>query len=222
MNLRFRFTAEVINNWKKWILAELRKNYQRIMSASAPGIKDKWKALISDAIKNCPEYKSLVEPGGSLRAELGVVNADIVLDQVIDEVIDSIQIIPKAFTSTSNKITGGYLIKSDLNYDKMLSIKGASYTSKPSNKSVDWLRYLLLEGLSFFPDDYRVVFQESKKSRTGMALMVKGGSYTMGTSPSRVPSSFAGTADDNFITRALNPVVKTMEQIILKEIKSNV
>lgn len=225
MNLRFKFTVQAINSWTKRLLAEIKTNYQRIFTKSIPGIKDKWKGLISEAIKNCPEYKSLVDSGGELRAELGVTNAEAVLDSVINEVINSIQIIPKPFSSSSNKIVGGYIIKSDLDYSQILSVDGASYTSyskKNGGTTVEWLKYLLLQGLDFFPEDYRVVFKASPASRTGLAVMVEGGSYIIGKSSSRVPSKFSGTVDNNFITRALNPVIKTMEQIILKELKSNV
>lgn len=75
-----------------------------------------------------------------------------------------------------------------------------------------WLEWLLLEGFKVIVVGYSFKFSDSGRSHGG--VMAKGGLW-------RVPPQYAGTAENNFITRALtNPSNQAqIQQILQRHIK---
>jgi hypothetical protein len=75
-----------------------------------------------------------------------------------------------------------------------------------------WLNWLLTEGFKVIVVGYSFRFLDG--GRSGGGIMTKGGLW-------RVPPQFAGTVEDNFITRALtNPANQTqIQQILQRHIK---
>jgi hypothetical protein len=102
------------------------------------------------------------------------------------------------------------IIQSD--YSDVLSSPDASfsYASAFTSGTIEWLRWLLLEGTNVLVTSYD--FVPSNEGRTGMGTMVykKSGSWT-------VPPEFAGTASDNFVLRALADIDKNFDVIIRQE-----
>ena len=72
-----------------------------------------------------------------------------------------------------------------------------------------WLRWLLLEGYKVLVVGFHFRFQPGR-GRSQLGYMRKGGFW-------RVPPEYAGTADDNFVTRALrNPANERQIQSIFE------
>jgi hypothetical protein len=71
-----------------------------------------------------------------------------------------------------------------------------------------WLQWLLLEGNATIVRNYTVSFGPNRFSRTGFALM----------RPSlqswKVPSEFAGTINDNWITRAIDGAESNIQKLL--------
>ena len=88
----------------------------------------------------------------------------------------------------------------------------ASYQSKGGK--VDWLEWLLTAGTSEVISGYRVMYGFFDTSRTGEAIMVK--SKTKGFS---IDPMYAGTQDDNWITRSLKKVEGNISNLFQKVIK---
>ena len=81
--------------------------------------------------------------------------------------------------------------------------------------NLDWLNWILTRGDEIIVSKFRFE-PESGRGRTGRGRMKKGGSW-------RVSPQYAGTEDDNFITRALSDkaLQAKMASIIHKAIKKN-
>lgn len=102
-------------------------------------------------------------------------------------------------------------------YQDVLSLPEAvfSYSSSKGSGVLQWLRWLLLEGNNQIIRDYSYNPAFSNYSRTQGGLMVSGGSWS-------VPSSLAGTQNDNILTRALFGIDVDIEQLIERELKRNI
>jgi hypothetical protein len=79
--------------------------------------------------------------------------------------------------------------------------------------SLPWLEWLLLEGNKTIIKNQNVVLGPSRSSRTGFALMRE--------SPTswKVPSEYAGTITDNWITRALDNGQDSINEAIEKALQ---
>ena len=77
--------------------------------------------------------------------------------------------------------------------------------------SLPWLRWLLTLGQQIIVANFGVDYQ-SGKGRTG------GGYMTVDERPFKVSSQYAGTVDDNFITRAIDSVAPQIKGVIIKAI----
>ena len=94
----------------------------------------------------------------------------------------------------------------------------ASYTTL-KGRVIPWLEWLLIAGDKTLLADY--VFTEDVSvgtSRTGLGLMRQ-----QNTGRWHVPREFAGTAKNNFVTRALsrleNEVITIMQQEVVRRLK---
>jgi hypothetical protein len=194
-----------ISNFKKFILDSISKNINKSFFSNTKQYEENIKNIIIENIKNQPEYSSL--KSGKLREQFGLANVSLV-DNVLSGLDDMVIKLNKP------KIKGDFIdasftinvIKEDLS--NLLSDQSASYvTSKGSQ--IDWLRWLLLEGQNSVIVGYRYLPKSSPSSRTGKGIMVSGKSSIY-----RVPPEFAGTPQDNWITRGLDSALPEIEKFI--------
>jgi hypothetical protein len=81
--------------------------------------------------------------------------------------------------------------------------------------SLPWLKWLLFEGSKPLIKNYSVKFGSNKRSRTGQAIMISSNKNW------KVPSEFAGTVTNNWITRAIDRASDKILQDIQNIIESN-
>lgn len=168
--------------------------------------------IISEAILNQPEYISLTS--GSLRLELGVPDAEQRVSELIKTWISS-----PAIKSVGPIIKAGQIrssisisyIRSD--FSDVISTDIAEIIDANTGSVVPWLRWLLLDGSVDLVKGYDVVFGNNPRSRTGGAIM------RSSTRNWSIPSSFAGTQQDNWITRAINSVSNDIDALLQKAFK---
>lgn len=88
----------------------------------------------------------------------------------------------------------------------------AAYISVGKDKiktQITWLDWLLEAGQEIVVSAHHIEYGSGLKgSRTGGALMKKGGSWHM-------LSQFAGTADDNFVTQSINKSIPEIQELII-------
>ena len=135
-----------------------------------------------------------------------------------------ISIVRVASESVFVKVSQGSteLLKIDLgilegSYQDVLSLPEAVFQYRSSRGSgvLEWLRWLLLEGNGQIIRDYSYNPSISRYSRTQGGLMVSGGSWS-------IPSSLAGTQNDNILTRALFGIDADIEQLVERELQRNI
>ena len=87
---------------------------------------------------------------------------------------------------------------------------GGSVTTE-AGASLPWLQWLLTAGDAIIVTGYSVEYSGSPTSRSGGAIMVPKGVF-------KVDSSFSGTADDNFISRAINKYQDRIKESVEKNL----
>lgn len=198
------------------MLSALLEEVQITFNKSVPQIKSKIQDLIVDAIKNAPEYSSLVS--GQLRLELGIPDAASKIEELLNIWTNNIDVEIKPFKITNMGLSGGFsinCIKSD--FSDVLSTSAAQIEDSVRGYSLPWLSWLLLEGGKILVKDHVVVVGSSAFSRTGGAIM-----RTSMSSSWRVPPEFAGTERDNWITRAIDQLDDEITKIFQETIESNI
>lgn len=174
-------------------------------------ISDKMKQNIPDIvinnIVNQPEYSAL--SGGNLQYELGITNPAARLSEILGTIRSGTIINIKPPKIISNKISASIklqMIQKD--FADLLSLGSSSFTSEKGSQ-IDWLRWLLLEGDSIIISDYNFILGANDASRTGGGIMrqMNGGSW-------RVPPEYAGSINNNWITRGLDSAISQIDQFI--------
>jgi len=185
---------------------EVLKQMERRLIAAKARVGDTIYNYLRQAINDSPEILALQQ--SDLRFDLGVRPEEVasVKDGIIQIIANTTRL-----TVIRNKTYVSYrveIIKSD--YTDMLSIAGAEFESIHGFR-IPWLEWLLLSGHQQVVKSYRVKYKDypARGSRSGGAIMVQGGSYSV------VPSEFTGVADDNFITRSLDKMFPEIEKVLI-------
>lgn len=187
----------------KAVAQEVQQFFRKVK----PQIEDGSRQYIAEAIQASPEWQSLLQNGSgeriSLREHFGIVNPAPVLSKIVKSVQDGVKVEP---LPPSGNILGGFIVRIlPMDYAAELQVEGAKYTStnaKGVSYDIPWLKWLLVGGAGILVVESQIIAdRERAGSRTGRAVMV-----TPTKKPSqgwRVPTEFAGTAENNWLTRAL-------------------
>lgn len=178
------------------ILKALKPQVESYFKAAFNNIKNKLPEIVIQSIKNAPEYSSLIS--GELKAEFGLPDSESRVSAIIDK-WNKIDFSYKRVHISGQSLAGSFSLNMIReNYNDVLSLEAASFVTEKGTQ-LNWLEWLLLFGSQTIIKDYTVVLGADPRSRTGMAIMkgVKSGKWG-------VPPEFAGTANDNWITRAID------------------
>lgn len=181
-----------------------------IMQKTKNSLQNSLPQYIEDAVTGQPEYISLL--GGQLRSELGVPDAGSRLNSIFSEWKNNAVVIYNPIATKGSSIVGGFsidMIKSD--FSDILSLPSSEVVDSISGSIIPWLKWLLLDGGKILIRNYKVQLGNNPRSRTGGAIMIQSDKENW-----RVPAQFAGTANNNWITRALS----TYDQLILDHIQN--
>lgn len=173
-------------------------------------VKSKFTMFIKSKIQNSAEYDSLIN--GKLKAEFGLDDAQSRVNRIISEWISIFNIKITKVKPKVRTITGGLSINAiPSDFENVIRLAEATVFSKGGE--VPWLKWLLLEGYKLLIADYDIRYGSYPRSRTGEAQMYKrpGNFYT-------VPAEFAGTIDDNWITRLFDGVDSEIYTILIKAV----
>lgn len=166
-------------------------------------------SVIKNAIINTPEYDSL--NGGQLQYEFGIPDISVKLAELLNLWSTNIKINYSPPAIANNKIKGSFsanMIKVDFS-DVLYSDYAIVYDAM-RGYSLPWLEWLLLEGNKTIIKNQTVVLGPNKYSRTGYAVMRESSSSW------KVPSQYAGTISNNWITRALDNAENNISNLIDK------
>lgn len=191
------------------ILQALLPEIDNFLKKSLSNIKKTLPLLIRQIIQNTPEYNSLI--GGQLQYEFGIPDPNNQLATIIDIWSNNVFTEYTGPTVSTNKIKASFsvsLIRSDFN--DVLSSDAAFVIDNLRAYQLPWLEWLLLEGNKTIVKKQEVVLGPNKFSRTGYALMRSSNKSW------KVPSEFAGTIRDNWITRAIDNSESEINELLDK------
>jgi hypothetical protein len=202
------------------VLDELAKALNRIMLHVKSGVIVGLQDLCDKLIQRTDEYQSLIgrEP---LLGELGVPDINQRLNGILMAIKRGVSADVIPIRRRGNMLEGGIvfgIIPSDLTY--ILSLPDASYLTE-KGRDIPWLDWLTQQGDRIIITGFKVEVANTasarSRSRTGLALMIKGDGW-------RVPPEFAGFPHDNFLVNAFNVpgIERTVANIIAREIKLRV
>lgn len=185
--------TDKINNYAKQLFKE--KFTPRI-----PQIETEIRAIIKKQLYLSDTVFSILF--GTLKLDFGLTDdmAKQVIFDLVEKVANTATI---RYNDRAKTIFTLDLLISPPSVDQMLQIRNATYISinaAGEASDVPWLRWLLLEGSQVVVEGYDVKYGDYRRlgySRTKQAIMLKSNSGF------RVDPEHAGTASDNFITRAL-------------------
>lgn len=198
--------AIIINNILKALAPEVDKYFKKSIS----NLKNSLPSVINKSIVSSPEYASILS--GSLKYNFGIPDPINKLAGLINIWSNNIQISYNSPTVIRNSIICNFsanMIKID--FSDVLYTDYASIIDNIRGYSLPWLEWLLLEGNKTIIKNQKIVFGPNKASRTGLAVMIDST-----TSSWKVPSQYAGTLNDNWITRAIDSSASEIESVINK------
>lgn len=209
-----RLHIDIVNSEKdvlKIVLDNACKIIDAAISKAIPNIEKEVKRRIAGSIRVQPEYSSIIN--GQLMGELGLIDGQNRLERIINIWVDSLVVKKRVTRRSGDKITGGFRIEAiNADYSDVISREEAVLiTEKGTN--LFWLQWLLTEGDKKIILDYKIV-RNPRRSRTNTVIM-KGDSTTSWG----IPAEFAGTINNNFVTRAMNSIIPEMEELMEIEIE---
>jgi hypothetical protein len=228
---------------RKEIMRNMKVRLDKRLSSIADKLSKVVGKMFIQQLRASPEYQSLVTPNGRLRLEFGIEQPEYVMTRLTKLIGDMFKVKYQKPVSSSNVLFGAIVVSFDRDPEKIYNLVQVSYPtvngrritrkdrlgSYPNRKSlgkertglrgrpaekfevfnIDWLKWLLTSGAEPVIFGYRVKFGNFPTSRTGQAIMVPKNGGAWG-----VPAEFAGTANDNWITRNLDLFRPKIEEII--------
>ncbi len=184
----------------------LASAFDKTIKQNVPALRTKMRSIIAGALYNSHEIRSL--SGGTLMADFGLTSDP--SNNIVSSVVASMTITTKRTTSSSSTIRGGFtLTLQPSDYTNLLSLPSAQQLI--DGGSIPWLEWLLTLGDSIIIANFGVEY--GPFGRTGKAHMIES------AKPFKVNSSFSGTPNNNFITRAIQTVSPQIETAIIGVLK---
>lgn len=186
-------------SFKTWLIGQVAEESDRIFRSKKTVIETQVRELLRNKLINNEAIQSLLDydiAKNSLKKQFGLTDSEAVasVDLIIESVVNSVQVVLiqsrrlDLVTSFNIQILPQTLISNLANT--------IYYTSDRSGSEIRWLEWLLLRGLEITVYGWSQKLSNNPKSRAGGTMIENGGFY-------RVDSRFAGTVDDNFLTRAI-------------------
>ena len=199
--------SEIESKILKAIKPEVNKYLKKIFEKAKPQLI----AILQKFIIDSPEYKSILN--GELQYEFGLPDSAARLQQIM-QFWTKLDATYNPVTVNGQKLTGGFTLNMvDAGYVEVLQ-SSASKLVTEKKETLNWLEWLLLFGNRIIIRDYQIEIGPSKASRTGKAIMkgVQRGKWS-------VPNQYAGTTNNNRITRAIDSAQPSIDKLFKELLK---
>jgi len=196
------------------ILQALAKEVQPVLAKAIVVITPKIRKLLEEALREEPEYSSLIS--GQLRLEFGIPDVS-TIDTVVKKLAATANVVSNGVSVKSNGLSGGLTLTAleRSNMGGLISEDNAIVITD-KGQPLPWLQWLLYEGNKPIVRNYEVKIGPNPNSRTGNAIMVDSDKNW------RVPPAFAGTINNNWVTRAVDRVSNSIPKIIQEAFESSI
>lgn len=187
----------------KKILQALVAECDKLFYKSRPNIEAAARSIVRNAVYNSPTMDSL--RSGVLKYDFGLTFDP--SGAIADAVANSVNVQVQKAKVNGQKLSGGITVNvQPASLLNVLSLPEAVQITE-QGVSLPWLEWLTTYGNQIIIVDFGVEYGAGL-GRTGGAHMVSS------ARPFQVNSSFAGTADDNFISRAINSIRPQLQKEI--------
>ena len=184
------------------IYQALAKELNKSFRDSASKMKLPIVERISYALYSSPAIVAL--QAGPLRFDFGLTESP--ANDIVHAIVQSIEVSSTPIRATANTIKGTIFIKvQPTDYNNLLSLSVATQ-STAKGVNLPWLDWLLTRGDEIIVANFGVEY--GPFGRSGGAHMVDK------ERPFKVNTLYSGTADDNFITRALGRIAPQIKNVI--------
>jgi hypothetical protein len=204
-NFGIGLDADFESRFRREVDKEIRRKITLSIDRITESIEIALQNLVRLKLEAAPEVNSLA--GGKLRYQFGLVDGAARIQNIIEFWADSIEV---TYVAGAGRFGGISISMGDYDYSQALSMSEAEFTTEDGTP-LEWLRWLLLEGDTRIVNNYS--FQSGRRGRAGGGIMIQRTNASWG-----VPAEFAGTANDNFATRALDGLNDDIDIIVRREI----
>ena len=185
----------------------------KILKKAKPAIQNRISNLLRTAIEGSLTIQSL--KGGELQVDFGLTDgaANAATRDIVNAVVSAVNVFFQK--SRQGKTLGNLVIQIDpaiISTAVQTSTTNGIYNS--NGNQITWLDWLMNKGTQVVVEGFEVVSTDyDERSRSGGGFMLPTGGVF------RVAPEFAGTAGDNFITRAIIANGPNIRKIIQEEFK---
>ena len=199
------------------IRTHIRKKATKTYAQVQQLVDSKVKKLIKENLTSSNVVMSVIN--GKLRGDFGLSfpAAKRAVDRIVNYISENIELSVKYSYRGKNVATFSLnLLPMGVKELSMLPEGNYTSTGKFGGGDVSWLTWLLTKGTQVVVGDFYVFDEPEGKTRSGDAVMQKANKNGQ---PFRVDSGFSGTEDDNFVTRALEPIIPQIKNEIFIKMK---
>lgn len=202
--------AEIEKKIKQALLRDVDKAMAVAVNKSVTPIRN----LVKNKLMEQPEVQSL--QGGQLAGEFGLPDGARRIEDIINFWVSNIIVSKKKATASGGRLNAGLSIRLiQRDFEDVLSLNSATVITE-KGEELPWLEWLLKFGDRVIIRDYDVYFSKSRRSRSGLAIMINN-KRSWG-----VPPQFSGTIENNFVTRALESIEDDIVNILQKQVEMSV
>ena len=190
---------------------EIKRQLQLRVSQAGKRMERELRSLFQNTIRNTPAYESLIS--GQLRDEFGLIAPDRKLGRIVRRWMSTIKVEVGRIKFSGDEAKSVITIRGvEGDWQDVLSLQEARQLTE-KGQELEWLQWLLIEGDKVIIRDYHIeLAQSDKKGRAGRYIMAPRGRWS-------VPSQYSGTANNNFVTQAIDSIEKKIESIVEENIK---
>jgi hypothetical protein len=188
-----------IHKLEQGVRSAVLDQLKRKLHSMLPTLEQSLRGEIRRRLQQSDVIEALLK--GNLRAQLGLTHEEVVsMSTAIPDAVGKALHLRIHKTASSLDIVAEMISRG---YEELLSIPQATYvqthtTGEP--REIKWLEWLLTKGDTIVVGGFRVKYTPNNtNSRSQGAIMLKGSGF-------RISPQWAGTAESNFITRALDGI----------------
>lgn len=197
------------------VMAALQSELRPIFKRAMKIVKPKFQEFIKEKLLQTSEYRSLIS--GILKKDFGLYDPLPKLNAIIDTWLSNIQV----YSSATKSFLSIHVDMFQEDFGDVTQLAEARIVTEKGDV-LPWLDWLLTFGDTSIIFNYHVIpksglgsFRSPKPSRSGYGIMIPKGSW-------RVPPEFAGTTQDNWVTRAFTHSQTRIYNILQTSIEESI
>lgn len=190
---------------------QINAKISKVLPLIASSVKPEVSSVILRVLLQSPTVNSLLS--GKLKDDFGlfgnVVNTTV--NNILTVISEGVNVKLEKSKTAGSIVTTTLEILPYADFDKIISVAGGSIPARGGN--VDWLEWLLTRGTQVVIGDFWLFEHAKGFTRSGGSSIMKK-IQNKPRDPFRVDPNFAGTIDDNFITRAIQSASDELSKIL--------